>query len=203
MFQKKYNVSLKILLKKEDLKMDNLVNYFSKLRDDIGKDVFRKVMLDFQEMVLNKYLGNGRYKKKRKRKRKTLWECDCWNCESLYFIRKWTRKNNRKIKTSIGELDFPLKQIHCKKCGKTFSFLLCLLELKPKQRITEELGNKLVSLATKTSYKKTSDVSTLFIWEKVATGKTIQKIVQEKWNQYNYSNNITTDKYEAILVDRS
>jgi hypothetical protein len=69
------------------------------------------------------------------------------------LVRRGSRK--RKLRVSSGMLCFPLRQVTCHECSKTWSPCDVLLGLKPRQRFSEELERKLVEAVTNQSYAKT------------------------------------------------
>lgn len=78
----------------------------------------------------------------------------CPGCGSERWVKRGRR--SRQLKTRRGQYRFPLRQISCKACGRTWSPFLKRLGLKPHQRTSEELRRQLADLATELSYRKTS-----------------------------------------------
>lgn len=69
------------------------------------------------------------------------------------LVRRGSRQ--RKLRVSSGVLRFPLRQVTCRECGKTWSPYGALLGLEARQRFSEELERKLVEAVTNQSYAKT------------------------------------------------
>lgn len=78
----------------------------------------------------------------------------CEQCGSERWVKRGSRP--RRLKTRRGRRQFPLRQVTCRRCGRTWSPLLERLGLAPYQRATEGLQRRLVGLSTETSYRKAS-----------------------------------------------
>jgi hypothetical protein len=65
-------------------------------------------------------------------------------------------RRRRRVCTSVGRLEFDLRQVTCRSCGKTWCPFGERLGLKPRQRVSEELLRRLVDWATELSYAKSS-----------------------------------------------
>ncbi|MFB6240294.1 MAG: hypothetical protein ABEJ46_01790, partial [Gemmatimonadota bacterium] len=81
-------------------------------------------------------------------------EIECPRCGSEYWVKRGSR--HRQLTTSQGELTFPLRQVTCSHCDRTWSPFVERLGLEPRQRASEELREKLVGLVTEVSYRKAS-----------------------------------------------
>lgn len=65
-------------------------------------------------------------------------------------------RRRRRVRTSVGRLEFALRQVTCRWCRKTWCPFGERLGLKPRQRVLEELLRRLVDWATELSYAKSS-----------------------------------------------
>jgi hypothetical protein len=90
-------------------------------------------------------------------------EVTCCGCGVVHsgrearLVRRGSRK--RKLRVSSGVLCFPLRQVTCRECEKTWSPCIALLGLEPRQRFSEELERKLVEAVTNQSYAKTCQLA--------------------------------------------
>lgn len=89
----------------------------------------------------------------------------CPRCGGTRWVKRGRR--SRRLKTRRGRFEFPLRQVTCKGCDRTWSPFLERLGLEPHQRATEGLRRRLVGLATETSYRKASR------WGQQAMGTTL------------------------------
>lgn len=78
----------------------------------------------------------------------------CPRCSGRAWVKRGCRP--RRLKTSRGQFRFPLRQVTCTGCGGTWSPFLGALGLRRWQRVSEELLDRLVGLATDLSYGKSS-----------------------------------------------
>lgn len=69
----------------------------------------------------------------------------------------WSRRGwrRRQIVSEAGRVDFKLRQITCRACGRTWSPFSELLGLVPRQRVLLEVEEKMVGLVTQLSYRRT------------------------------------------------
>ena len=85
----------------------------------------------------------------------------------------------RRLKTSIGVLEFGLRQLTCRDCRRTWSPFAQWLGLRPRQRVSEELQRKLVEWVTELSYAKTCAIGGEWLGATL-TPKTLHRVVQER-----------------------
>lgn len=95
-------------------------------------------------------------------------------------------KRTRKLKTSSGELEFPLKQVTCRDCRRTWSPFGQMLGLRPRQRIAEELERKLVECVTDLPYGKTCRLARAWLGASVSP-RTLHKHVQERGSKVRFT----------------
>lgn len=93
------------------------------------------------------------------------------------LLRRGSR--TRRLKTSSGVLVFALHQLTCRDCGRTWSPFAQWLDLKPRQRVSEELERKLVEWVTQLSYAKTCQVSGEWLGTTLSA-KTLHRCVQQR-----------------------
>jgi hypothetical protein len=94
--------------------------------------------------------------------RKVLAGCEelvCTGCGVLQtgpgsLLRRGSRR--RAVRTSLGRMEFALRQVTCADCRRTWSPFGELLGLAPRQRVLEELLKRLVDWVTELSYEKTT-----------------------------------------------
>jgi hypothetical protein len=95
-------------------------------------------------------------------------------------------KRLRKLKTSSGELEFPLKQVTCRDCRRTWSPFARMLGLLPRQRIAEELERKLVECVIDLPYGKTCALAGAWLGVRVSP-KTLHRCVQERGSRVRFT----------------
>lgn len=78
----------------------------------------------------------------------------CPRCGRSEWVQRGSRP--RVLKTSRGRLAFRLRQVSCRICACNWSPFVERLGLQPWQRLSEELLERLVGLATEVSYAKAS-----------------------------------------------
>lgn len=104
----------------------------------------------------------------------------CRRCGNSTWVKRGSRV--RKLKTSRGEFRFPLRQVSCRGCERTWSPLIEALGLRPWQRVSEELLERLVALGTEVSYRKASRWGDRLLTQTLAP-MTIWRGVQERARQ--------------------
>lgn len=92
-------------------------------------------------------------------------------------LRRGVRK--RSLRTSLGRLEFQLRQVTCPDCRRTWSPFLELLGLIPRQRVLDELLKRLVDWVTEFSYEKTTRLAGEWLGATVSP-RTLHTQVQRK-----------------------
>jgi hypothetical protein len=100
------------------------------------------------------------------------------------LLRRGSR--TRRLKTSCGVLIFALHQLTCRDCGRTWSPFAQWLEIKPRQRICEELERKLVEWVTELSYAKTCRVGSEWLGATLSP-KTLHRCVQRRGSEVRFT----------------
>lgn len=88
-------------------------------------------------------------------------------------------RRRRRVRTSVGRLEFDLRQVTCQSCRRTWCPFTERLGLKPRQRVLEELLRRLVDWATELSYAKTSRLGRECLGA-TASPRRIHREVQER-----------------------
>jgi len=124
----------------------------------------------------------------------------CPHCKTEYqYIRRG--KRNRRLRTSGGEVMFQIQQLQCKKCSKIYRPLIQLLNISPRQMITEELLDKSIEVAIHTSYQVASDITVKLTGEKVSSRKIQSHIIKKSEEIKQNKANEPPKKYKVILED--
>lgn len=138
MRQTEIELRLTVKMATEELTINGLVEQF----DELEQKLFR-VLVD----------GVQREELRAARQGRARAIC-CPRCGGDRWVKRGQR--SRQLKTSRGRLRFPLRQVTCKDCRRTWSPFLERLGLEPHQEVSEELRRPLVGLATEVSYRKSS-----------------------------------------------
>jgi len=75
-------------------------------------------------------------------------------CDHPQF--EWKDRRPRKLRTSVGTLDFQWKRLRCRYCQKTFIPLRLFLGLQVQQAKTSELEKTVVEVISEQSYRRSS-----------------------------------------------
>jgi len=144
------SVKIHLKLSKNDLNVNSFVNICNDVGKNVSQSLFVNLFKKAQEAVLDIYLGTPWNKSPGF---VTPWECP--KCAARAgFVRRG--KRIRKLKTSIGRVSFPLRQVTCTDCGKTFSPFPELFGIEKRQRLSRELEQKFCRIAKDLSYGKTA-----------------------------------------------
>lgn len=137
-----------------------------------------------------------RFERKKMRKK----EYRCPRCGSEGRHRK-RGKRERRLQTSMGEIQFKIQQVECCNCGRVYRPLGEWLGLRPRERITEELLEKAIKVAIHTSYRVASETTKEFTDEKVS-GRRIQKaIIKEAEKIKKEQKEAPPEEYAIMLKD--
>ena len=128
------------------MEVNDLAAWLFEVRNDMAQLILARLLEEIQERHLGRVL-RGEV------------EIACRGCGVIGprpLLRRGFR--GRKVRTSIGEVRFRLRQVTCGECRRTWSPFPALLGLEPRQRISEELERRLLDWVTRLSYAKTSRV---------------------------------------------
>lgn len=135
----------------QEVDLNDFIVVVSDVAKSLPREIFFQLLEGYQLDILDKYLGQRWHPYQ---ERETPWVCkECGSTSG--FRRRGKRSRDRKIKTSVGTLEFPLYQVTCD-CGKTFSPFLELLDIEGSRRISEEFKRKVVETAVEIPYGKTA-----------------------------------------------
>jgi hypothetical protein len=95
--------------------------------------------------------------------------------ERLYR-RGW---RSRRVMSAEGAMEFRLRQVTCRACGRTWSPYPEVLGLKARQRVLEEVEQKLLEVLVRLSYAQTCDLAESWLGVEVSP-RTLHARVQEK-----------------------
>lgn len=139
---------LRVVLKvgRKDLGINDLVATVFERKDEVCGQIVARILWQVQEAWLREVLTGET-------------ELVCKGCGVVEsgaeaVLKRGRRK--RRVRTSVGRIEFDLRQVTCRSCRKTWCPFVERLGLKPRQRVLEELLRRLVDWATELSYAKTS-----------------------------------------------
>lgn len=75
-------------------------------------------------------------------------------CRFRTFVRQGYRPEERRVKTDVGEIRFPVGYVSCRGCGKKFAPILDLLEVGSRQGHTTGLERVVAESVMTTSYQR-------------------------------------------------
>ena len=101
----------------------------------------------------------------------------------------------RRVVCEAGPVDFRLRQVTCRGCGRTWSPYPELLGLRPGQRVLQGVEEKLVGLVTQLSYARTCQVAQAWLGVRVQPGR-LHRWVQERGAQLQ----LTPDPQSEVLL---
>ena len=158
----------------DEVDINDCIVAVSEVTKKLPERIFFQLLESYQVDILDRYLGARWHRSQ---------ECEApWVCKACGsasgFRRRGKRSRDRKIKTSIGTLAFPLYQVTCD-CGKTFSPFLELLAIEGSRRVSEEFKRKIVETAVEIPYGKTANLINSLTFGQISCYQA-HRIVQEK-----------------------
>ena len=137
--QGKCNLDLSFCLSKNGFSLDELVFKLGELFEKKAfSELLRLILMLVQEVLYHRiYHGKDH-----------PFSC----CSSSDF--KFNGGYNRRIRTSLGEVNLYWHRISCKKCGRSIVILKDFLKLKSYQTKTNELEEIIVNAVAETSYRR-------------------------------------------------
>lgn len=162
---------LRVVLKvgREGLGINDLVSTVFERKDELCGEIVAAILWRVQEAWLGQVLAGEA-------------ELACRGC-GVVESGPWTvlkrGRRRRRVRTSVGRLEFDLRQVTCQSCGKTWCPFTERLGLRPRQRVLEELLRRFVDWATELSYAKSSRLGRECLGA-TASPKRIHREVQER-----------------------
>lgn len=158
----------------DEVDINDFIVAVSEVARSLPGRIFFQLLESYQLDILDRYLGP---RWQLSLAGDTPWVCK--RCGSATgFRRRGKRSRDRKIKTSVGTLAFPLYQVTCD-CGKTFSPFPELLAIEGSRRISEEFKQKIVETAVEIPYGKTARLINSLTFGQISCYQA-HRIVQEK-----------------------
>jgi hypothetical protein len=182
MLEIEQSVKVHLKLSKNDLNVNSFINSCNEIGKNISRTFFVNFVKKAQETLLIKYLGEPWHE--------SSGIITPWECPRCAARAGFTRRGNRTriLKTSIGIVTFPLLQVTCNDCCKTFSPFPKLFGLEKWQRISQELEQKFCRIVKDVSYGKTAklvneifdlDISPRTVHSSVQKYGALAKIVED------------------------
>ena len=119
--------------------------------------------------------------------------CGLAHSGSADLVRRGWRK--RRIVTEEGAVHFGLRQVSCRGCGRTWSPYAQMLGLRSRQRVLEEVEEKLVGLVTQLSYARTCQVAQSWLGVQIRP-RSLHRWVQERSERLH----LTPDPQSEVLL---
>ena len=189
---KNIDILIKLNLSQENASVNEIIKSITKTLKSTTAEIIGNIINKIQENILDSNLGT---KWNEFENKMVPWQCP--HClEQCEFVRRGKRR--RKIHSSSGIIEFYLYRVTCKACNSTFCPFGQILGIEPRIRITKEFDEKILMLASNTSYNKTSKTIDLLLNEKISS-----TTVRNKVNTIAESIKISPsqDTYETILLD--
>jgi len=137
--QGKCNLDLSFCLAGDGFSLDELVFKLGELFEKKAfNELLRLILMLVQEVLINRI----------HHKKNHPFSC-CGNSDF-----KFNGGYNRRIRTSLGELNLFWHRISCKSCGRTIVILKDFLKIKHYQTKTNELEQIIVNAVSETSYRR-------------------------------------------------
>lgn len=156
---------------KSELNINSLVTCCKNASRSVFQQLFQALIVHIQHRVLDYVLGSRWHPNQSK---PAPWQCP--DCGSRHgFKRRGSRR--RSLKTSNGTVHFPLLQVTCCDCGKTFSPFPRLLGIARGHRLTREFEQLICHVVKDMSYRKTSQLFHLLADAEVSP-HTAHRVVQ-------------------------
>lgn len=119
--------------------------------------------------------------------------CGLEHCGGSDLLRRGWR--DRRIITEEGPVRFRLRQVTCRGCGRTWSPYSQGLGLQPRQRVLQEVEEKLMGLVTQLSYARTCRLGEEWLGVRVGP-RTLHRWVQARAQQLQLS----ADPQSTVLL---
>lgn len=142
----------------EGVGINDLVRAIFDQRDELCGAVVDQLLWQVQEAWLAQVLGGHA--------NMTCMRCGVIHTGPGSVLRRGVR--SRKVRSSVGHLEFRLRQVTCRDCGRTWCPFTERLGLRPRQRVLEELLRRLVDWVTELSYEKTTRIGAEWLGATVA-----------------------------------
>lgn len=154
---------------REGLRINDLVAEVFERKDELCTGIVAAILWQVQEAWLDEVLRGEA-------------ELACRGCGVVEtgpgsVLKRGRRR--RRVRTSLGRLEFDLRQVTCRWCRTTWCPFVERLGLRPRQRVLEELLRRLVDWVTELSYAKGSRVGKECLGA-TASPRRIHQEVQER-----------------------
>ena len=145
----KMEIHLEISVPGSSLGVNQVIALFEQVREQLGQEMVRCYLEQAQDQQLDEALGA---KWKNEAQDEAPWSCP--ECDAARGFNRRGSRGRVLRKTSLGRIEFQLRQVTCRHCGRTFSPFPDLLDLEPYQASTTEFQVKAVDVACQTSYAR-------------------------------------------------
>lgn len=148
MLQAETELRVEVKVGGNEVTINELVQGLADQREAVWSQVTARILWQVQEAALGRVLSGAD-------------EIACTRCGVVHsgrgsVLRRGKRK--RRVRSSLGRIEFELRQVTCSACSGTWCPFVERLGLRPRQRVLEELLRRLVDWVTELSYGKTTRI---------------------------------------------
>lgn len=148
MLQAETKLRVQVKVVGDGFTINDLVRGVFDQRDVVCGEVVARLLWEVQEEALGQVLSGAD-------------ELVCTGCGVVHsgpgsLLRRGRRR--RRVRSSLGRIEFGLRQVTCPDCQRTWCPFTERLGLRPRQRVLDELLRRLVDWVTELSYEKTTRI---------------------------------------------
>lgn len=147
-----YQVTVEVSVSEEGANVNEVLHAVGEARRQFGVELAEAVIGSIQERVRDRLWGGA--------KAPGAWgghsvkDSPEHRCGGRKFVKEGYRSELRRLKSDLGEIEFPDGYIRCERCGKKFAPILEVLEMWPRQGHGLELERVVVEATNKTSFAR-------------------------------------------------
>jgi len=170
-------VKVKVRLPLAGASASDLALAVGPVRNEIGRELMRRVVESVQDTIVE------RERLPRRAARHGPWaKPGSASCRCTSFTKQGWRHTRRRLRTSLGEVEFRVRNVRCTRCGAKYSPVLRFFDVEERKRRLSDLERVVAEVVSLETYGKTETLVEQITGERIPDATIHDWIADIDWD---------------------
>jgi len=170
-------VKVKVKLPLSGASAGELALAIGPVRNEIGRELMRRTVESVQEMIVE------RARLPRRAARHGPWTDSAARCRCTSFAKQGWRRARRRLRTSLGEIAFRVRNVRCRRCGVKYSPVLRFFGVEARKRRLSDIERVAAEVVSLETYGKTERLVEQLTGERIPDATIHDWIADIDWDE--------------------
>lgn len=171
-------VKVKVRVPLSGASADDLALGVRPVRDEIARELMRRTVESVQEVIVE------REPLPRRAARHGPWaKAGSARCRCTSFTKQGWRRTRRRLRTSLGEIDFRVRTVACRRCGVKYSPVLRFFGVEGRKRRLSDLERVVAEVVSLETYGKTERLVEQITGERIPDATIHDWVADIDWDE--------------------